>query len=137
MTTPPPVTRLLRTIYHPLLRQLLSKKPTTPLLLVTFAPFGACAIPARTVIWAFFPKSRAWAELAPKPVRSNETVQVVFRKDLGPTRWSRRVATHHREEATGQKFVPKGEFLTSPQPGQPGFWAHFDPPFSTNRNELA
>jgi hypothetical protein len=137
LTSPQPVKRVFGSSIDPHFRPLESKKPKSPLFFGTFAPLGDRESPDRTDFWAYFPKSRTWSDLAPFPLRCSETVQFVVPKALGPSWWSRRVATHHREEATGQKFVPKGEFLTSPQTGEPGFWVDFRPPFSTFRLEKA
>jgi hypothetical protein len=114
----------------PLLRPLEAKKPKSPLTWGAFPPLGGRAIPARTVFWAFFPKNGLLAgfrRLACKAGDRKGTNSSSERGDEVGGEEKRTSISTTTEEAPGQKFVPKGEFLTSPQPGEPGFWVDFRP----------
>jgi hypothetical protein len=120
----------------PLFRHLDSKNPKSPLFLGSFPHFGGGALPAWNVFGAFFPKNGQLAGFRRLSCKSGYRKGTKYSSesvdDVGGEEKRTSISTT-TEEAPGQKFVPKGEFLTSPQPGDPGFWVDFRPLFWVRR----
>jgi hypothetical protein len=113
-----------------------TKNPRSTHYLGAFHPLGGRATPAWNVFWAFFQKNGLLAgfrRLACKAGDRKGTNSSSERVDEVGGEEKRTSNSTTTEEAPGQKYVPKGELLTSPQPGDPGFRVDFRPLFWVRR----